>query len=94
MYFRIEKSTPTDFTASSNYGYTMELDRYRPGFIIFTTGQALMTSGGTTTYIIAGYCPQYGYREGVGAEARFGAITGFTQISEKHAVVAEPSNRS
>ena len=52
-----------------------------------------MTSDGTTTHLIAGSSFQEGYREGVGAEARFRYITGFTQISEKLVVVADCSNR-
>ena len=90
--FRIEKSTPTDFISTSYFVYHMELDRYRPGFIIYTYEHALMTSDGTTTHLIAGSSTQEGYREGEGAEARFGTITGFAQISEKLVVVADRSN--
>ena len=70
----------------------MELDRYRPGFIIYSDAHTLVTSYGTTTHLIAGNSTQKGYREGVGAEARFGKITGFAQISEKLVVVADSSN--
>ena len=91
-YFRIEKSTPTDIISTSYYVYHMELDRYRPGFIIYTARHALMTSDGTKTHLIAGHSNQPGYKEGVGAEAWFNHITGFTQISEKLVVVADPWN--
>ena len=70
----------------------MELDKYRPGFIVYTDKHALMTSDGTTTHLIAGSSTQRGYREGVGAEARFYTISGFAQISEKLVVVADTIN--
>ena len=91
-YFRIEKSTPTDFISTSYVVQHMELDRFRPGFIVYTDKHALMTSDGTTTHLIAGNSTQYGYREGVGADARFYRITGFAQISEKLVVVADIYN--
>ena len=92
-YFRIEKSTPADFISGSSwFVFHKELDRYRPGFIVYCDKHALMTSDGTTTHLIAGNSTQYGYREGVGAEARFDDIGGFTQISEKVVVVADSSN--
>ena len=70
----------------------MELDRYRPGYLLYTEETALMTSDGTTTHVIAGNSTQYGYREGVGDEARFTYIYGFAQISEKLVVVADSNN--
>ena len=89
---RIEKSTPTDVISTSYYVYHMELDRYRPGFIVHTDKHALITSDGTTTHVIAGNSTQRGYREGVGAEARFFYLRGFAQISEKLIVVADWGN--
>ena len=91
-YFRIEKSTPTDFISTSYVVQHMELDRFRPGFIVYTDNHALMTSDGTTTHLIAGNSTQYGYREGVGAEARFIYMYGFTQISERLVVVTDTDN--
>ena len=70
----------------------MELDRYRPGYLLYTEETALMTSDGTTTHLIAGNSTKYGYREGVGDEARFTYIYGFAQISEKLVVVADSNN--
>ena len=70
----------------------MELDWYRPGFIVYTDKHALMTYDGTTYHLIAGKSTQTGYKEGVGADARFYDITGFTQISEKLVVVADHWN--
>ena len=67
--------------------YHIELDRYRPGYLVYTDKHALMTSDGTTTHLIAGNSNQPGYREGVGAEARLNYITGSTQISEKLFVI-------
>ena len=90
--FRIEKSTPTDFISTSYVVRHMELDRYRPGFIVYIDKHALMTSDGTTTHLIAGNFTQRGYREGVGADARFNFMTGFVQISEKLVVVADSNN--
>ena len=91
-YFRIEKSTPTDFISTSHHVYHMESDRYRPGHIIYTDLYVLMTSDGTTTHLIAGNSTQHGYKEGVGADARFDYISGFTQISERLVVVADTNN--
>ena len=70
----------------------MEFDHYRQGFIVYTDAHALMTSDGTTTHLIAGNSTQGGYREGVGADAKFGYITGFAQISEKLVIVADTNN--
>ena len=70
----------------------MELDRNRPGSLLYTENTALMTYDGTTTHLIAGSSTQSGYREGVGAEARFYYIPGFAQISEKLVVVADSGN--
>ena len=64
----------------------------RPGFIVYTNWNALMTTDGTTTHLIAGNSAQKGYREGVGAYARFNYITGFAQISENLVVVADINN--
>ena len=55
-------------------------------FYMYTDRHALMTSNGKTSQLIAGY-----YNEGVGAEASFSMITGFTQISEKLVIVADCS---
>ena len=88
-YFRIEKSTPTYIISTSYDVFHMESDRYRPGHIIHSDLYVLMTSDGTTTHLIAGNSTQGGYREGVGAEARFNYITGFAQISVKLIVVAD-----
>ena len=90
--FRIEKSTPTDFISTSGYVYHMELDKYRPGYVIYNDRFAPMTSDGTTTHLIAGSSTETGYREGTGADARFAGITGFAQISEKLVVVADVIN--
>ena len=90
IILRIEKSTPTDFISTSGLVDHMKLDRLRPGFLLYTGSRALMISDGTTTHLIAGSLD--GYREGVGAEARFWDITGFAQISEKLVVVADWGN--
>ena len=79
-YFRIEKSTTTNIISTSYNVYHMELDRHRQGFIVYTDKHALMTSDGTTTHLIAGNSTRIGYRDGVGADARFYYIDGFTQI--------------
>ena len=89
---RIEKSSSTDFISTSTYVEHMELDRYRPGNLVYTDWRALMTGDGTTIHLIAGKSSELGYREGVGAAARFSRITGFTQISEKLVVVADSHN--
>ena len=90
--FRIEKSTPTDFISTSAEVYHIELDHYRPGYLVYSDSFALMTGDGTTTHLIAGSSTQGGYREGVGADARFFLMQGFAQISEKFVVVADTAN--
>ena len=70
----------------------MDLDRYRPGYLVYTDDRSLRTGDSTTTHLIAGNFTQRGYREGVGAEARFTYIFGFAQISEKLVVVADTEN--
>ena len=44
----------------------MELDRYKPGYILYTDYHALMIGNRIKTHIIAGKSAQTGYREGVG----------------------------
>ena len=90
---RIEKSTPTSIISVIYRVYHMELDLYRPGFLLYTDRHALMTSDGTTTHLIAGNSTEDGYKEGVGAEARCDVRVGFAQISEKLVVVADHFNR-
>ena len=91
----MERATPTVYTSISCNGrhvYHMEFDKYRPGFMIFTCNCALMTSNGTTSYIIAGSVTEKGYKEGVGTSARFENIYEFTQISKKNVVVVDYHN--
>ena len=71
----------------------MELDRYQPGSIVYTMYNALMTSDGTTTHLIAGNWTEKGYREGVGADVRFNDISGFSQLSEERVIVTDSGNR-
>lgn len=65
---------------------------YKPGNIIYTDYSSLKTSDGVTSTLIAGNTTEQGYREGRGAEARFYRITGFTQITQNHVVVADILN--
>ena len=70
----------------------MEFDRYIQGFVAYTAEHALMTGNGTTTHVIAGNSAQIGYKEGVGADARFNRVLSFAQISEKLVIVADLRN--
>lgn len=92
FFFRIKTTRATNFTTSSHSVYHMEVDQFRPGFIIYTDYHALMTSDGTHTYLIAGSTSSYGYREGVGAEARFSWVKGFVQITDERIVAVDSSN--
>ena len=67
----------------------MEMDHYRHGYLVYTDKHALMTSDGAKTDLIAENSTQHGFKEGVGAEAKFNFITGFTQISEKLVIVVD-----
>ena len=90
---RIEKSTPISLISPTpDIVYHMEFDRYIQGFVAYTAEHALMTGNGTTTHVIAGNSAQIGYKEGVGADARFNRVLSFAQISEKLVIVADLRN--
>lgn len=59
----------------------MAEDAFKTGNTLFSDNGSLKTTDGTTTSLIVGSAVQYGYREGVGDQARFSAITSFTQLS-------------
>lgn len=66
---------------------------YRPGNIIYTDKRSLKSTDGTSSTAIAGLNPKAsGYQDGSRAEALFGEITGFTQITHKHVVVVDQTN--
>ena len=73
--FKIEESTPKAKVKASSDVYHMDFDMFKPGFMIYTDFHSLKTSDGTTTNVIAG--ETRGYREGVGAKAKFKSVTGF-----------------
>ena len=58
--------------------------------MIYTDFHSLKTSDGTTTNVIAG--ETRGYREGVGAKAKFKSVTGFVQLSGTRLVVVDSHN--
>lgn len=70
----------------------MELDLFRPGYLVHTDINSLQTSDGQSSTTIAGDPSKYGYREGRGSEARFRETIGFVQISNKRVVVADRYN--
>ena len=68
----------------------MNFDMFKPGFMIYTDFRSLKTSDGTTTNVIAG--ETRGYREGVGAKAKFKSVTRFVWLSGTRLVVVDSHN--
>ena len=54
--------------------YHIAEDEFVPGNLLFADWNALKTTDGTTTSLIAGSVTSFGYIEGVGANARFRKI--------------------
>ena len=71
----------TTFLQTENYVYHLDRDLYIPGNILFIDGEALKTTDGSSTSLIAGSVTQYDYVEGVGSQARFNFIFSFLQLS-------------
>ena len=70
----------------------MAEDEFVPGNLLFADGNALKTTDGTTTSLIAGSSISAGYLEDVGSNARFNAIFSFIQLSRSLIVLADINN--
>ena len=67
-------------------------DEFVPGNLLFADGNALKTTDGTTTSLIAGSSRYAGYLEDVGSNARFSGILSFLQLSSSILVLADHNN--
>lgn len=88
----MDQSIESSFTKTSSYVHHMEIDLYRKGNILYTDFQAVQTSDGFKTQLIAGDIARRGYKEGIGKYALFSTVTGFIQLSANHVVVADSGN--
>ena len=61
--------------------YHIEEDEFVPGNLLFADLNALKTTDGTTTSLIAGSATTRGYLEDVGSNAKFNRIFSFLQLS-------------
>ena len=89
---RMRNSRPTVLKDAAYRVHHMEQDLYYPGKIIYTNYHALKRSDGYKQANIAGDTFNEGYKEGVGRNARFHNIYGFTQISAYTIIVADMTN--
>ena len=67
-------------------------DEFVPGNLLFADGNAMKTTDGTTTSLIAGSAISGGYLEDVGSNARFNRIFSFIQLSRSLIVLADYNN--
>ena len=67
----------------------MDLDS---DFLFFSEKHALKKTNGTSTLPVVGVGSQRGYQEGVGPEARFYVLMGFTQINSTSILTADWGN--
>ena len=81
------------FVETESYVYHIESDRYRPGNLLFADWNALKTTNGNMTTTIAGNALEYGYREGIGENTRFGYIKSFIQISDNETILSDTGHR-
>lgn len=74
----------------------MELDLFKPGFILYAQSFSLSTLDyqTSTSHLIAGSASEPGYREGVGPAARFNSTyrTAFHQPNATHVILLDNSN--
>ena len=67
-------------------------DEFVPGNLLFANSNALKTTDGTTSSLIAGASRSDGYTEGVGAAARFDTIVSFVQLSISYVILTDHHN--
>ena len=69
----------------------MELDLLNPGSIIYTDFNAILTTDGIESILIAGNASfkGRGYKNGAGSLAVFDSLRGFLQLSKKEIIVVE-----
>lgn len=77
---------------TTGYVYHIELDATNNSRLFFSNDDALKITDGVVTSLVAGSTTQYGYYEGVGEEARFHVISGFTQVSDTYVAFVDHDN--
>ena len=87
--FSLENSRGSIFARTVLHVYHMETDISQQGNVIYGDYSALVTNDGTKPRVVVGSNSDWGYKEGVGKEARLYGITGFVQISNNQVIVAE-----
>ena len=70
--------------------YHMEMDLYKPGFIVYSDKNSLQTTRGFETFDIIG--SKTGYRESDGKKAKFNWIHGFIELTAQRIVVVDTGN--
>lgn len=68
----------------------LEVDLYITGNILFMDELQVLTTDGSMTSVVAG--GSEGYIEGIGGEASFRQMRGFTQVNTSHVLVADSGN--
>ena len=81
----------SNFTITSQtHVYHMEMDLYKPDFIVYSDKISLQKTRGFETFDIIG--SKTGYRESDGKKAKFNWIHGFVQLSAHCIVVVDTGN--
>ena len=93
-FCRAELSTRTSFADAESFVYHMEFDLLNPGPIIYTDFNAILTTDGIESILIAGTASfnGRGYKNGAGSLAVFDSLRGFLQLSKKEIIVVDWGN--
>lgn len=91
FFYRLLHSQVINF-ATGMLVLNMQEDQSRPGYIMYSTPGALLTTNGVDTILIAGDVEELGYREGTRGDARFNVLSGFSQVGGDFVVVMDSIN--
>lgn len=80
------------FITTNGWVWHIEIDLDDNTQLLFADGNAIRLTDGVMLSEVAGIATQSGYTEGVGEDARFDDITGFTQINDTHVAAADHHN--
>lgn len=72
--------------------WSLEIDAFSPGSIMFSDKNSLKTTDGTTTTLLAGDANNIGYVNGNGATSRFYVIGTFVQLEPQKILIVDSSN--
>ena len=92
--YRLENSNITTYITTESFVRHIAEDQFVPGNQLFADGNAMKTTDGTTTSLIAGSAISGGYLEDVGSNARFNRIFSFIQLTRsiRPTVLADYNN--